>query len=199
MPTRYVDDPDYGRADPRGVRRDREGNAIRDTRDRDSRGERVRPMEIERPRSDIRPIDAMDMMPGDGRRANTAAPRVDPRTARAPIQNPRDRDDDAMDFQTPRMPNTSYDRIPQYRNTPTEDDFRDLAPQARPIIDPGRSRDESRPQYNEYFLPGEGIDREVIQSEICRYLGQDATCKPGSHTDVRSGFVPCRPSFLTSA
>ena len=44
--------------------------------------------------------------------------------------------------------------------------------------------DAEWPSYNEYFLPGEGIDREVIQSEICRYLGQDATCKPGAHTDI---------------
>ena len=31
---------------------------------------------------------------------------------------------------------------------------------------------------NTYFLPGEGISREVIQADICRYLGPDATCMP---------------------
>lgn len=30
-----------------------------------------------------------------------------------------------------------------------------------------------------YFLPGEGIDREVIKTDICRYLGPDALVKPG--------------------
>lgn len=31
----------------------------------------------------------------------------------------------------------------------------------------------------QFFLPGDGIDREVIQGDICRYLDHDATVKPG--------------------
>ena len=34
---------------------------------------------------------------------------------------------------------------------------------------------------NEYFVPGEGISREVIQADICRYLGNDALVRPGLH------------------
>lgn len=34
---------------------------------------------------------------------------------------------------------------------------------------------------NEYFIPGDGISREVIQADICRYLGNDALVKPGTH------------------
>ena len=30
-----------------------------------------------------------------------------------------------------------------------------------------------------YFVPGAGIDREVITTDICRYLGPDALVKPG--------------------
>ena len=30
-----------------------------------------------------------------------------------------------------------------------------------------------------FFIPGDDIDREVIQSDICRYLDHDATVKPG--------------------
>lgn len=34
---------------------------------------------------------------------------------------------------------------------------------------------------NEYFIPGDGISREVIQADICRYLGNDALVRPGTH------------------
>lgn len=33
----------------------------------------------------------------------------------------------------------------------------------------------------EYFVPGEGIDREVIANEICQYLGKDALVRPGTY------------------
>jgi len=32
-----------------------------------------------------------------------------------------------------------------------------------------------------YFVPGAGIDREVITTDICRYLGNDALVKPGNY------------------
>ena len=34
---------------------------------------------------------------------------------------------------------------------------------------------------NEYFIPSEGIDREVIAADICQYLGNDALVRPGSY------------------
>lgn len=34
---------------------------------------------------------------------------------------------------------------------------------------------------NEYFVPKEGIDREVITADICRYLGNDALVRPGNY------------------
>lgn len=33
-----------------------------------------------------------------------------------------------------------------------------------------------------FFVPGDGIDREVISTDICRYLGNDATIRPGEYT-----------------
>ncbi len=39
-------------------------------------------------------------------------------------------------------------------------------------------------KYNDYFVPGTGLDREVIQHEICRYLGNDATVRPFQNKDV---------------
>lgn len=34
---------------------------------------------------------------------------------------------------------------------------------------------------NEYFVPKDGIDREVITADICRYLGNDALVRPGTY------------------
>lgn len=42
--------------------------------------------------------------------------------------------------------------------------------------------EERRPErQNEYFINGDGISREVIQADICRYLGNDALVRPGTH------------------
>jgi hypothetical protein len=43
------------------------------------------------------------------------------------------------------------------------------------------------PRQNEYFIPRDGIDREVITSDICRYLGNDALVRPGTYEDPNSG------------
>ncbi len=40
------------------------------------------------------------------------------------------------------------------------------------------------PRQNEYFVPRDGIDREVITADICRYLGNDALVRPGTHNQV---------------
>jgi hypothetical protein len=44
------------------------------------------------------------------------------------------------------------------------------------------------PRLNKYFLPGDGIRREVITADICRYLGNDALVKPGQ---FEVGFTVC--------
>jgi hypothetical protein len=33
----------------------------------------------------------------------------------------------------------------------------------------------------QFFINGDGIDREVITTDICRYLGNDALVRPGNH------------------
>lgn len=51
----------------------------------------------------------------------------------------------------------------------------------------GRDRERDRDRggrssrTNEYFVPKDGIDREVITADICRYLGNDALVRPGSY------------------
>ncbi|KAK2807616.1 hypothetical protein FQN51_000053 [Onygenales sp. PD_10] len=47
---------------------------------------------------------------------------------------------------------------------------------------PPRNEDPSRrpaERQNDYFIDGTGISREVIQADICRYLGPGALVKPG--------------------
>ena len=43
--------------------------------------------------------------------------------------------------------------------------------------DPPRS---SRGDLNEFFVDGAGIHREVMQREICKYLGPEAYSRPGT-------------------
>lgn len=40
---------------------------------------------------------------------------------------------------------------------------------------------QQTPRQNEYFVPRDGIDREVITADICRYLGNDALVRPGNY------------------
>jgi hypothetical protein len=34
---------------------------------------------------------------------------------------------------------------------------------------------------NEFFVPEDGIDLEVITADICRYLGNEALVRPGNY------------------
>ena len=45
----------------------------------------------------------------------------------------------------------------------------------------------SHARLNEFFLVDEGIHREVLQSEICKYLGPEATARPTTY-NVGIGF-----------
>lgn len=61
--------------------------------------------------------------------------------------------------------------------------------QLRPSVTVMAGRGYDRPErQNEYFVPGEGISREVIQADICRYLGNDALVRPGAH-NARHGYL----------
>lgn len=42
---------------------------------------------------------------------------------------------------------------------------------------------------NEYFVPRDGIDREVITADIARYLGNDALVRPGTYENKKDGRV----------
>lgn len=54
------------------------------------------------------------------------------------------------------------------------------------------------PRQNEYFVPRDGIDREVITADICRYLGNDALVRPGTYENTQGYFITAYRN-LTSA
>ncbi|KAI9814528.1 MAG: hypothetical protein M1832_005708 [Thelocarpon impressellum] len=60
-----------------------------------------------------------------------------------------------------------------------------------------RDRERDAERGNRYFLPGDGIAREVIQADICRYLGNNALVKPGDYYG-RTGFWVTAYRALTS-
>ncbi|KAJ2978373.1 hypothetical protein NUW58_g7518 [Xylaria curta] len=51
---------------------------------------------------------------------------------------------------------------------------------------PGSSVLPHQTRQNEYFVPRDGIDREVITADICRYLGNDALVRPGNYEACRA-------------
>ncbi|KAK9442889.1 hypothetical protein VB005_03952 [Metarhizium brunneum] len=53
----------------------------------------------------------------------------------------------------------------------------------------GASTQPAATRQNEYFVPRDGIDREVISADICRYLGNDALVRPGHYENPQTGQV----------
>ncbi|KAL3955146.1 hypothetical protein ACCO45_010709 [Purpureocillium lilacinum] len=53
----------------------------------------------------------------------------------------------------------------------------------------GQSGPTATTRQNEYFVPRDGIDREVISADICRYLGNDALVRPGHYENPQTGQV----------
>lgn len=47
--------------------------------------------------------------------------------------------------------------------------------------EPIRDRPRAETGLNEFFVSGEGIHRDVMQREICKYLGPEAYSRPGTY------------------
>lgn len=62
---------------------------------------------------------------------------------------------------------------------------------SRPVQPPTTGRQ------NEYFVPRDGIDREVISADICRYLGNDALVRPGVYEVSKTSLSGPTPPALT--
>lgn len=54
--------------------------------------------------------------------------------------------------------------------------------------EPTRDRPREEARLNEFFVPGDGIHRDVMQREICKYLGPEAYSRPGTYNVRR--FLP---------
>ena len=52
----------------------------------------------------------------------------------------------------------------------------------------------TREAHHQWFIPAEGIDRDVISANIQKYLGPDATVRPGTNEGVR---VYCIRAYRT--
>lgn len=168
--------------------------AVRDTRGIDTRGDRMdTTMDTRIPRVD--PI-----------RANAAA-RVEPRPTERYGMEPRPRGEPEF-YKDPRTgelrdartgelyqeapPRPVYGRDDRMDRDRMERDDIPIPPSSRrtrEVVDlapPREYEDDYRSgkKYNDYFVPGTGLDREVIQHEICRYLGNDATVRPFTNKDV---------------
>ena len=63
---------------------------------------------------------------------------------------------------------------------------------APPVTTRGQNQDGRR--QNEYFLPGGGINRDVVTTDICKYLGPDTLIEPYKHNDVSVVIVTRRLS-----
>ncbi|MCJ1248733.1 hypothetical protein MMC30_005952 [Trapelia coarctata] len=77
-----------------------------------------------------------------------------------------------------------------HRDRRREDD-RDTYPRkgAYPNKEPPRETAKAvPPRLNEYFIEGEGISREVLQIDICKHLGPEATSRPATYNG-KSGFL----------
>ena len=57
---------------------------------------------------------------------------------------------------------------------------------ARNDREPPRANRSNGDGLNEFFIEGEGINREVMQREICKYLGPEAHSRPGAYNVRRA-------------
>ncbi|MCJ1416439.1 hypothetical protein MMC32_002775 [Xylographa parallela] len=72
-------------------------------------------------------------------------------------------------------------------------DARDSYPAEKPAREP--PRDRTVRDLNEYFIDGQGISRAVLQMDICKYLGPEATSRPGTYHDKTGFFVRAVRAF----
>ncbi|MCJ1290415.1 hypothetical protein MMC34_001953 [Xylographa carneopallida] len=73
-------------------------------------------------------------------------------------------------------------------------DPRESYPAEKPPRDPPRDARALR-DLNEYFVDGHGISRAVLQMDICKYLGPEATSRPGTYLDKAGFFVKAVRAF----
>jgi hypothetical protein len=53
------------------------------------------------------------------------------------------------------------------------------------------------PDIRQWFIPAEGIERQVISADIQRYLGNDATVRPGQGNAAENNVSPSWPCMTS--
>lgn len=79
------------------------------------------------------------------------------------------------------MASTHRDRDRGDRRGDERDNY---ARRNRDAIRPEPAREPARAapaRLNEYFIEGDGISREVLQIDICKHLGPEATSRPATY------------------
>lgn len=80
----------------------------------------------------------------------------------------------------------------EYQRSERSSTWNDMAEQAP--IHRGNSRDSrlssAHTRMATYFLPSEGISPEIIQADLGKHLGREATFRPGTNREVRSIHIP---------
>jgi hypothetical protein len=135
--------------------------------------------------------------PRDMRREPEFRERFEPREQSRPYSRESDyleySRDSRSDLQTVRDPPSrsayAYPDKMQRDDVPSRSYPDDRRERHRSPIDLQPQRREEVSLYKEYFLPAEDINREVIQHDICRYLGNEATVRPYQHSDGRQGYL----------
>ncbi|KIV77086.1 hypothetical protein PV11_08921 [Exophiala sideris] len=146
--------------------------------------------------------------------ANTAATRINPRSDRgidrrgaesnSIYQDPVTGESYRAVRQVPQTPSGQIPQIPSWQMSsqspaPSRNDQEYASRLIRQPAPTARGHEPIMPESKEYFCSGDGIDREVIQHWIVKYLGDDATYRPGQDTYGRSGYLIRAYRPLTTA
>lgn len=78
------------------------------------------------------------------------------------------------------------DRRDRDRGDRRRGDDRDARREPAREREPARANRPGGDGLNEFFIDGEGIHREVMQREICKYLGPEAIGRPAEYNVRRS-------------
>ncbi|KFY81626.1 hypothetical protein V500_11241 [Pseudogymnoascus sp. VKM F-4518 (FW-2643)] len=105
-----------------------------------------------------------------------------------------DRRENKLANDTDEIRRSKYPRGGEDAEAATQDYIRRDASRDREEDSRGNKTPKAR--LETYFVPGTGIDRDVITTDICRYLGNDAIVRPGRHKNAEG--EPVQGYFITA-
>ena len=104
-----------------------------------------------------------------------------------------------LDHHTPSTPKIDIPASPSLNTLKEDENFIPLE-KPLPSVKEEHTARKRGPSLNEFFISSEGINREVLQKEICRFLGPEATSRPflyeGVHGYKIKAVRPFTPPML---